>query len=175
MTSASASEVDQAQGPSGHSSSGIAGRHRVILRHFLPGYLPALTGFLNHAFAGHRHYVPIGEADFAERVLAQLAFDPHGLILAMTGDEVLGAVHAIKPPPSLPANRVAEARHHIVWLAVADDARAAGWAPGSYMQRRTTSTTARCTLPRRMRPFTASRNGCGRRGTARRSAWRSAR
>lgn len=120
MTSSGASNVGQAQrADAGHTDTASL----VRLRHFLPAYLPALVGFLNRAFAGHRHYAPITEADFAERVLVQPGFDPRGLILAVRGDEVLGGVHAIKPPPSIPANRSWEARHHVAWLAVAPEAR----------------------------------------------------
>ncbi len=90
----------------------------VKLRHFSPEHLPALIDFLNEAFAGHRHYAPITVADFAERVLVQPAFDPGGLILGMDGDRLAGAVHAIKPASAIPANRSAEPRHHVAWLAV---------------------------------------------------------
>jgi ribosomal protein S18 acetylase RimI-like enzyme len=95
----------------------------IRLRHFTPAHLPGLIAFLNESFAGHRHYSPITEADFAERVLVQPAFDPHGLILAMDGDRLAGAVHAIKPPSALPAGRSTEPRHHIAWLGVRPDYR----------------------------------------------------
>ena len=120
MNSAGASDVDQAQLA---DAKVAAAALDARLYRFRPAYLPALVAFLNRAFAGHRHYTPITTADFAERVLAQLGFDPRGLILTMKGDEVLGAVHAIKPPPSIPANRSSEARHHVAWLAVAPEAR----------------------------------------------------
>jgi ribosomal protein S18 acetylase RimI-like enzyme len=120
MTSAGAFNVDQAQRPDAGSAA-IASP--VKLRHFLPAHLPSLVAFLNRAFAGHRHYAPITEGDFAERVLVQPGFDPRGLILGMQGNEVMGAVHAIKPPPSIPAHRSWEARHHIAWLTVTPEAR----------------------------------------------------
>ena len=109
--------------PPSDPPQGVAATRPTVLRHFLPAHLPALTAFLNRAFAGHRHYTAISEADFAERVLTQPAFDPRGLILGMAGSEVLGAVHAIKPPPAMPAHRSTEARHHVAWLAVAPAAR----------------------------------------------------
>ncbi len=117
-----ASDVDQAQQAEAGGSS-VPSAAPIRLRRFLPAYLPSLVAFLNRSFTGHRHYAPITEADFAERVLVQRGFDPGGLILGMQEGQVVGAVHAIKPPASLPANRSAEARHHIVWLAVASEAR----------------------------------------------------
>lgn len=116
MTSASATDVNRAQADS-------ATAQPITLRRFLPAHLPSLVAFLNRAFAGHRHYAAINEADFAERVLAQPGFDGRGLILGVREGEVVGAVHAIKPPPSIPASRAWEARHHIAWLAVAPEAR----------------------------------------------------
>lgn len=88
------------------------------LRHFNAYYLSALTAFLNQSFAGHRHYTAISEAEFAERVLERPEFDARGLILATDGEQIAGAVHAIKPPAIVSANRSFEPRHHIVWLAV---------------------------------------------------------
>jgi ribosomal protein S18 acetylase RimI-like enzyme len=98
---------------------GVQTETALRLRRFTPAHLPALITFLNQSFAGHRHYAPITEADFAERVLVQPAFDAGGLILAMDGDRLAGAVHAIKPPSAIPASRAAEPRHHVAWLAVA--------------------------------------------------------
>lgn len=123
MTTVSAYDVNQTQVEAAGDNAATRPAARVTLRHFLPGYLPSLIAFLNRAFAGHRHYAPIREADFAERVLAQPAFDPRGLILGMADNLVVGAAHAIKPPAALPANRAAEARHHVAWLAVAPEAR----------------------------------------------------
>ena len=91
---------------------------------FLPADLPALVAFLNRVLAGHRHWAPITEADFAERVLEQPAFDPKGLILAWHADEVVGGAHAIKPLDA-PISPMQEPRHHIAWLAVAPEHRAA--------------------------------------------------
>jgi ribosomal protein S18 acetylase RimI-like enzyme len=90
----------------------------VALRYFTPARLPALVNFLNQVLAGHRHWAPITEADFAERVLVQPGFDPKGLLLAMDGEQVVGGVHAIKPSAILPSQRTGEAMHHIAWLAV---------------------------------------------------------
>ena len=72
---------------------------------FSPTHLPALVEFLNRVLAGHRHWAPITEADFAERVLVQPGFDPKGLILAWAGDAVVGGVHAIKPRRAWPRPR----------------------------------------------------------------------
>ena len=90
----------------------------IDLYRFSPAHLPALVAFLNIAFAGHRHYAAITRADFAERVLVRPQFDAAGLILALDGDRVAGAVHAIKPPLVAAADWTAEVRHHIAWLAV---------------------------------------------------------
>ncbi len=90
----------------------------------MPGDLPALIAFLNGVFAGHRHYSPIAEADFSERVLAQPGFDPTGLILARQGGRVVGGVHALRPQPLSPIYE--EPQHHIAWLAVAPEARTHG-------------------------------------------------
>jgi ribosomal protein S18 acetylase RimI-like enzyme len=95
----------------------------VSLATFQPHHLPALVAFLNRALAGHRHWSPINEADFAERVLVQPGFDPQGLILACAGEDVVGGVHAIKPVASMPGYRSSEARQHLAWLAVLPEYR----------------------------------------------------
>ena len=92
---------------------------------FVPAHLPALVAFLNRVLAGHRHWAPITEADFAERVLAQRGFDSRGLILAWADGRVVGGVHAIKPSNLGPVIYNIEARHHIAWLAVDPAYRAA--------------------------------------------------
>jgi len=53
---------------------------------YSPELLPALVAFLNKALSGHRHWVPISERDFTERVLRPSAFDPRGLILDTLGE-----------------------------------------------------------------------------------------
>jgi ribosomal protein S18 acetylase RimI-like enzyme len=85
---------------------------------FSPAHLPALVDFLNRVLAGHRHWAPITQADFDERVLVQPGFDPAGLILAWADGQVVGGVHAIKPAPCLASHWMTEPRHHIAWLAV---------------------------------------------------------
>lgn len=90
----------------------------INLTTFSPSSLPALVMFLNRVLVGHRHWAPITEADFAERVLTQAGFDPKGLILAWAGQQVVGGIHAIKPALEMPSHRAAEPRHHIAWLAV---------------------------------------------------------
>jgi GNAT superfamily N-acetyltransferase len=93
---------------------------------FAPAVGPALVAFLNNVLSGHRHWVPITERDFVERVLDQPAFDPRGLILAVTNGDVVGGVHAIKPAPLQPAYQGVEPEHHIAWLAVARGSRGRG-------------------------------------------------
>ena len=95
----------------------------ITLATFIPAHLPALVEFLNRVLAGHRHWAPITEADFAERVLAQPGFDAKGLFLALDGTRVVGGAHAVKPSPHSPSFRMGEARHHIAWLAVAPEVR----------------------------------------------------
>lgn len=90
----------------------------VSLASFTPARLPALAEFLNRVLAGHRHWAPITQADFAERVLVQRGFDPAGLILALADGQVVGGVHAIKPLQFGPTYSSSEQRHHIAWLAV---------------------------------------------------------
>jgi ribosomal protein S18 acetylase RimI-like enzyme len=99
---------------------------KISLTTFVPEYLPALVAFLNNALSGHRHWVPITAGDFAARVLAQPAFDPRGLILAISDGLVVGGVHAIKPVPLQPAHQGVEPQHHIAWLAVAPGFRKRG-------------------------------------------------
>jgi ribosomal protein S18 acetylase RimI-like enzyme len=89
---------------------------------FRPDHLPALVAFLDRVLAGHRHWAPITEADFVERVLEQPAFDPKGLILAWQDGVIAGGAHAIKPP-DIAASPTLEPRHHIAWLAVAPECR----------------------------------------------------
>jgi ribosomal protein S18 acetylase RimI-like enzyme len=95
----------------------------ITLTTFHPHLLPSLVAFLNRVLAGHRHWAPITEADYAERVLVQSGFDPKGLILACADDQVIGGIHAIKPIVAPPSQRQSEARHHIPWLAVAPEFR----------------------------------------------------
>lgn len=100
---------------------------------FAPALLPALISFLNTVLAGHRHWVPISTAEFAERVIDRPGFDPQGLILAVAGERVIGGVHAIKPlllqPPYQHVGAqpsYGDLRHDIAWLAVAPEARGHG-------------------------------------------------
>jgi len=95
----------------------------VSLTTFTPAQAPALVGFLNRVLAGRRHWAPITESDLAQRVLDQEGFDARGLILAWSGDHLVGGVHAIKPAPTLPMYRSLEPQHHIAWLAVEPEHR----------------------------------------------------
>lgn len=98
----------------------------IQLATFTPALLPSLVAFLNNVLSGHRHWVPIRERDFRERVLDRSAFDPQGLILAVADGVVVGGVQAIKPIPIQPAYQGIEPQHHIAWLAVAPDCRGRG-------------------------------------------------
>jgi ribosomal protein S18 acetylase RimI-like enzyme len=99
---------------------------QIRLAAFAPAIMPALAAFLNGVLSGHRHWVPITQRDFAARVLDQPAFDPRGLILAVSDGEVVGGIHAIKPVPLQPAYQGVEPQHHIAWLAVAPNFRGRG-------------------------------------------------
>lgn len=96
----------------------MAGPDAVTLTQFDFAHLPHLVAFLNRVLAGHRHWAAITTADFQERVLDQPAFDPRGLILAWADGQVVGGVHAIRPPPALPIYAEWQPGHHIAWLAV---------------------------------------------------------
>jgi GNAT superfamily N-acetyltransferase len=99
---------------------------QIRLATFTPLLLPALVAFLNNVLSGHRHWVPISERDFTERVLDRPAFDPQGLILAVADGVVVGGVHAIKPVPLQPAYQGVDPQHHIAWLSVAPNSRERG-------------------------------------------------
>jgi GNAT superfamily N-acetyltransferase len=85
-----------------------------------------LLNFWNAAFAGRRNYRPLTAQEWQQRVSAALAFDPRGLILAVTGDTVVGAVHALRPAPNEGVYQLYDPRHHIAWLMVAPDWRGQG-------------------------------------------------
>lgn len=101
-----------------------ASNHSANIGPFTPVDLPSLVSFLNRALTGHRHYLPIREAEFAERVLGQPDFDPAGLILARQDGRIVGGVHALRPQTSTLLYE--EPRHHIAWLVVDPEARGHG-------------------------------------------------
>jgi ribosomal protein S18 acetylase RimI-like enzyme len=87
------------------------------------------VGFWNATFRTRRGFYPISEALFRQRIVAQQAFDPAGLILAMVDGEIVGLVHAIKPaPPDVFVYRRRRCRDNgsIAVLAVASDWRGRG-------------------------------------------------
>ena len=102
----------------------------IALTSFIPAHLPSLVEFLDRVLVGHRHWAPITQADFTERVLTQAGFDPAGLILALAGERVVGGVHAIKPLPLAPATPT---RSSVTmspgWLLILPGARGT-WAAG---------------------------------------------
>lgn len=96
---------------------------RVTLRIFQPHDLEALVALWNRAFADQRNFVPLTAARFSRRVLTCAAFDPGGLILAWHRPDdgpaqLVGFVHALKPPPLVGLYRKWEPRHHIAVLFV---------------------------------------------------------
>jgi ribosomal protein S18 acetylase RimI-like enzyme len=93
---------------------------------YTPELLSALVDFLNQVLSGHRHWVPISEQDFTERVLEQPAFDSRGLILAIADGVVVGGAHSIRPVALQPIYQGIEPQHHIAWLAVMPEYRGHG-------------------------------------------------
>jgi len=98
----------------------------IILIPYSPAQTPALVSFLNRVLRNRRHWAPISEADFTERVGGRPGFDPAGLILAWAGERVVGGIHAIRPSPDLAMSGRPEPRHHIAWLAVEPEYRGSG-------------------------------------------------
>ncbi len=95
------------------------------LRAFAPDDLDALVAFWNRSFAEQRNFYPLTAEAFAQRVLACPAFDPAGLILAWHSDgqktDLVGLVHAFRPPPPMPAYEQ-WGRHHTLALLYVDSA-----------------------------------------------------
>jgi ribosomal protein S18 acetylase RimI-like enzyme len=85
---------------------------------FSPADTEPLVAFLNRVLQSQRHWAPISPADFRQRVVDQSAFDPAGLLLAWADGQVIGGVHAIKPPAPTSIYKNIEPRHIIAWLAV---------------------------------------------------------
>jgi GNAT superfamily N-acetyltransferase len=104
---------------------------RVLLRSFEATDLPALIRFWNHEFRHMRNFHPLGEAEFQQRILDAPATDPAGLILAWhetaAGQaQLVGLVHAFRPPPQVGLYRNWTPNHYIALLYVAPDHRRRG-------------------------------------------------
>lgn len=103
----------------------------VVLRPFQQDALQELLTFWNEAFADRRNFHPISEREYRRRVLLSPAFDPDGLILAWQtnhdgADEVVGLVHAFRPPPRDGLYLNWEPAHYIAVLYVRPDMRKQG-------------------------------------------------
>ncbi len=103
----------------------------VVLRRFQEENLQALITFWNQAFADRRNFHPISEAEYRRRVLSSPAFDPDGLILAWRTNhaapaELIGLVHAFRPPPREGLYTNWEPAHFIAVLYVRPDMRNQG-------------------------------------------------
>lgn len=85
-----------------------------------------LIAFWNATFARQRHFRPLTAAEWDARVLASPACDPRGLIMAVENNQVLGGVHAMRPPDLEGVYQLYFPRHHIAWLAVAELHRGRG-------------------------------------------------
>jgi len=103
----------------------------ITLRTFDNDDLPALISFWNQAFADRRNFQLLTENEFRRRVLERPAFDPAGLILAWRktsagGDQLVGLVHALRPPPQHGLYKRWGKQHHIALLYVHPDYRRRG-------------------------------------------------
>ncbi len=101
------------------------------LRPFTQGDLAALIPFWNDAFADQPNFYPIDEETFQRRVLDASATDTAGLILAWQADEagheqLVGLVHALRPPPATGLYRNWTLNHTIAVLYVAPAFRKQG-------------------------------------------------
>jgi GNAT superfamily N-acetyltransferase len=106
------------------------GNH-VLLRPFAATDLPALVAFWNREFQTLRNFHPVSEAEFQHRILNAPATNPAGLILAWheaaTGEsQLVGIVHAFRPPPQEGLYRNWTPNHYIALLYVAPAYRRRG-------------------------------------------------
>jgi ribosomal protein S18 acetylase RimI-like enzyme len=73
----------------------------LTYRSYAPGDLSGLTACWNEVFAGKRNAYSVTAELWRRRVVDQPAFDPEGLLLAVTpAGQVVGFVHAIRPSPA---------------------------------------------------------------------------
>ena len=99
----------------------------IRLEPYHPNRAAELLNFWNAAFAGQRNFRALAAQEWQQRVAAAPAFDPGGLILAVSDDgQVVGGVHALRPAPSEGVYQLYDPRHHIAWLMVAPDWRGQG-------------------------------------------------
>jgi GNAT superfamily N-acetyltransferase len=111
--------------------AGSRGTQRVVLRPFEAPDLADLVSFWNREFAGQRNFHPIDEATFQCRILDAPATDTAGLILAWRKDgrgerQLVGLVHAFRPPPETGLYRNWTPNHTIALLYVRPDVRRQG-------------------------------------------------
>ena len=78
---------------------------RVKICPFAPEYADALAAFWNRAFGALHNAVPMTADLLRRRILDRVtsveAFDPRGLILAVDGLYVRGAIHAARQPEAI--------------------------------------------------------------------------
>ncbi|MCC6458358.1 MAG: GNAT family N-acetyltransferase [Caldilineaceae bacterium] len=96
---------------------------RTLVRPFQANDLAPLVAFWNNAFADKRNFYPITAADFQSRILDCAAFDPNGLILAWhdqpgAPSQLVGMVHAFRPPPQSGLYAKWEQQHQLALLYV---------------------------------------------------------
>lgn len=104
---------------------------RTLLRPFSETDLAALVTLWNHAFSDRRNFHPINAEIMTKRVLQASATDPAGLFLAWheapSGDrQLVGLVHAFRPPPRQDLYRNWTPNHYIALLYVKPDVRRQG-------------------------------------------------
>lgn len=99
----------------------------IKLTTYRPEHAAAIVAFWNAAFAGRRNFRVLVAAEWQARVVEAPAFDPQGLILAVTGDgQVIGGVHGLRPAPEEGVYRLYQPRHHVAWLMVREGWRRQG-------------------------------------------------
>jgi GNAT superfamily N-acetyltransferase len=91
---------------------------RIELRSFEPEHLPDFVAFWNQAFSARRGFLELTETLFHRRLLKCPAFDPAGLTIAWHRnsadiEQMVGLVHAFRPPPDTPTYR-RWGRHHTI-------------------------------------------------------------
>jgi GNAT superfamily N-acetyltransferase len=98
------------------------GGERVLLRSFETPDLTVLVAFWNQEFADQRNFHAIDEESFRRRVLDASATNASGLILAWREDDgdrqLVGIVHAFRPPPAAGLYRNWMPNHYIALLYV---------------------------------------------------------
>jgi GNAT superfamily N-acetyltransferase len=97
---------------------------QIEVRSFKPDDLPSFVVFWNAAFRSRRGFLELTESVARRRILESPAFDPDGLVLAWHSsaagtENLVGLVHAFRPPPDTPIYRRWGRQHTIAVFYVA--------------------------------------------------------